>query len=157
VGEVKRRCVSCRKESQKKLLLRLVGDGGELRFDMLQKRPGRGAYLCPGCLFAKGSLPKISNSLEFGSRSSKKRASKKSSLSRKESVGGIEGATEESVTERREFRNVETVEGILESTLKVTTGENEREKLLELLKRIADSTLDKGEQMKRTPKIGFRK
>ncbi|MFN8533957.1 MAG: YlxR family protein [Dehalococcoidia bacterium] len=44
-----RTCVACRQTSAKRALVRLVRDGsGAVSVDTTGKRPGRGAYLCPG-------------------------------------------------------------------------------------------------------------
>jgi predicted RNA-binding protein YlxR (DUF448 family) len=43
-----RTCVACRQVRDKKDLVRLVSMGdGMIEIDMLRKKPGRGAYLCP--------------------------------------------------------------------------------------------------------------
>lgn len=43
-----RTCIACRQVRDKKDLVRLVSMGdGMIEIDMLRKKPGRGAYLCP--------------------------------------------------------------------------------------------------------------
>jgi hypothetical protein len=43
-----RTCVACRQVRDKKDLVRLVSTGdGMIEIDVLTKKPGRGAYLCP--------------------------------------------------------------------------------------------------------------
>lgn len=41
-----RTCIGCRKIKPKSSLLRLVKKGNEIVFDLKQKMPGRGAYVC---------------------------------------------------------------------------------------------------------------
>ncbi len=44
-----RTCVACRQTSAKRALVRIVRDPeGNVGVDLTGKRPGRGAYLCPG-------------------------------------------------------------------------------------------------------------
>jgi predicted RNA-binding protein YlxR (DUF448 family) len=43
-----RTCIACRQVRDKKDLVRLVSTGdGMIEIDVLRKKPGRGAYLCP--------------------------------------------------------------------------------------------------------------
>jgi predicted RNA-binding protein YlxR (DUF448 family) len=43
-----RTCIACRQVKEKKNLVRLVSTGdGMIEIDVLRKKPGRGAYLCP--------------------------------------------------------------------------------------------------------------
>jgi predicted RNA-binding protein YlxR (DUF448 family) len=43
-----RTCIACRQVRDKKDLVRLVSMGdGMIEIDVLRKKPGRGAYLCP--------------------------------------------------------------------------------------------------------------
>ena len=44
----KRTCIACRQTKEKKALIRLVStENGTAEIDVLGKKPGRGAYLCP--------------------------------------------------------------------------------------------------------------
>jgi predicted RNA-binding protein YlxR (DUF448 family) len=43
-----RTCIACRQVKEKKCLIRLVSaENGAAEIDVLGKKPGRGAYLCP--------------------------------------------------------------------------------------------------------------
>jgi len=42
-----RSCIACRTTKDKKALIRLVYNAGNVEIDAGGKRPGRGAYLCP--------------------------------------------------------------------------------------------------------------
>jgi predicted RNA-binding protein YlxR (DUF448 family) len=47
-GLAQRTCVACRQVKEKEDLIRLVSTGnGVAEIDVLGKKPGRGAYLCP--------------------------------------------------------------------------------------------------------------
>lgn len=80
-----RSCVSCRNEAEKATLLRVVRRGVEesgvergLTFDIGQRLPGRGAYLCRRreCLRREDVTSKLLVSLELGSRVTKAEARK---------------------------------------------------------------------------------
>lgn len=68
-----RTCLVCRKEREKKELLRFVLESGEVVLDKKAIKPGRGAYLCntKRCLEDKAGLSRVKGILELGSKSTK--------------------------------------------------------------------------------------
>lgn len=58
-----RTCVACRTKAPKRELIRFVARGCEIILDEKGSLPGRGAYLCRGCLSKKGE-PKILKKLK---------------------------------------------------------------------------------------------
>ena len=42
-----RQCVGCRERKEKRELIRVRAPSGEISIDLVGKKPGRGAYLCP--------------------------------------------------------------------------------------------------------------
>lgn len=68
-----RTCLVCRKENEKKELLRFVLVNGEVELDLQAVKPGRGAYLCntKRCLEDRSGKIRIRGILELGSRATK--------------------------------------------------------------------------------------
>jgi len=68
-----RTCLVCRKESEKKELLRFVLENGEVVMDSKAVKPGRGAYLCntKRCLEDRSGMARVKGILELGSRATK--------------------------------------------------------------------------------------
>lgn len=62
-----RMCVVCRKMRNKRDLLRLVRQDGEIRLDAIGKMPGRGFYVCkdPACVEALWKGRRLEQQLEL--------------------------------------------------------------------------------------------
>lgn len=46
VSKPMRTCICCKAQKEKKELIRIVNDGGEISLDLTGKKNGRGAYVC---------------------------------------------------------------------------------------------------------------